>query len=103
MEQLNVDNAVIGSDTQTEVVDGQGEVISEVVEAVEKDVDNTAETDGTASRQQSQEENAQYAKIRREAQLKAEAKAKEIAQAEIDKVFKEMYAGQVNRRCRKCH
>ena len=96
MEQLNVDNAVIGSDTQTEVVDGQGEVISEVVEAVEKDVDNTAETDGTASRQQSQEENAQYAKIRREAQLKAEAKAKEIAQAEIDKVFKEMYAGQIN-------
>lgn len=85
MDELNVVN-----DTQTEVVDGQGEVTSEVVE------NETVETDGTASRQQSQEENAQFAKIRRDAELKAEAKAKEIAQAEIDKAFREMYAGQVN-------
>lgn len=45
---------------------------------------------------QSAEENAQFAKIRREAETKAEQRAAELAQQRIDDHYKTMYAGQVN-------
>ena len=88
MDELNVDNAVIGSDTQEVVVEPQT---------------NGAESENSQEvanpepkKEQSPEENALRATMRREAEARAEIKAKEIAQAEVDKVFKEMYAGQVN-------
>ena len=88
MDVVNVDNAVIGSDTQEVVVEPQT---------------NGAESENSQEvanpepkKEQSPEENALRATMRREAEARAELKAKEIAQAEIDKVFKEMYAGQVN-------
>ena len=88
MEQLNVDNAVIGSDTQEVVVEPQ-------TEGTESE-NNQEVANPEPKKEQSPEENALRATLRREAEARAEAKAKEIAQAEIDKVFKEMYAGQVN-------
>lgn len=60
------------------------------------EVMNEAEVQEPAKPAQTAEENAAFAKIRREAESKAELKAAELAQKKIDDFYKSNYAGQVN-------
>lgn len=78
-------NAV--NDAQGQVVDGQEPAAEEGVTPEQE-----APEQASAKPVQSAEENAVFAKIRRE----AEAKAKELAQKMIDEEYKQLYAGQVN-------
>lgn len=85
-----MDNENVLNDTQEQVVDAQSETVtSEVVETEELP---EVETEEVANPQQSKEENAQFAKIRRE----AEQKAIELAQKKVDQTYKELYDGQPN-------
>lgn len=95
MDELNPVNA-----GQEQVVDAQNPATDDgATPATEPETEQQQEQE-PAKPAQSAEENAQFAKIRREAEAKARAiaeqKSAELAQQRIDNWYKTNYAGQVN-------
>lgn len=83
-----MENENVLNDTQEQVVDvpETEPVTSEVESTIEENL--IVETEEVATPQQSKEENAQFAKIRREADQKAQKK--------VDQIYKDLYDGQPN-------
>lgn len=95
MDELNPVNA-----GQEQVVDAQNPATDEGATPATEPAAEQQQEQEPAKPAQSAEENAQYAKIRREAEAKAQAiaeqKAAELAQQRIDDWYKTNYAGQTN-------